>query len=59
MKILIIVFINFFFANENNQTKYIENIIDNTQKKFEMVNDFEVKIKIQLDIPAFIRQKMS
>ncbi|MED5474688.1 MAG: hypothetical protein VX770_01515 [Candidatus Neomarinimicrobiota bacterium] len=53
MKILIIVFINFFFANENNQTKYIENIIDNTQKKFEMVDDFEVKIKIQLDIPAF------
>ena len=41
------------FTSSNESTKYIDRIINNTQKKFELVNDFEVKIKIDLNIPAF------
>ena len=53
MRILILILINFLFTSSNESTKYIDRIINNTQKKFELVNDFEVKIKIDLNIPAF------
>ena len=53
MRIFIFILINFLFTSSNESTKYIDRIINNTQKKFELVNDFEVKIKIDLNIPAF------
>jgi len=53
MRIFILILINFMFTSSNESTKYIDRIINNTQKKFELVNDFEVKIKIDLNIPAF------
>ena len=53
MRIFILILINFLFTSSNENTKYIDKIINNTQKKFELVNDFEVKIKIDLNIPAF------
>ena len=53
MRILILILINFLFTSSNETKKHVDRIINNTQKKFELVNDFEVKIKIDLNIPAF------
>lgn len=53
MRIFILLLINFLFTSSDESTNYVDRIIDNTQKKFELVNDFEVKIKIDLNIPAF------
>ena len=53
MKIFLLIFINFLFTTNFNNSIDVERIIDKTQKKFQLVNDFKVKIKIELNIPAF------
>ncbi|MAJ44897.1 MAG: hypothetical protein CMF96_09180 [Candidatus Marinimicrobia bacterium] len=53
MKIFMLLLATFLFSSSNENLNNVEKIINNTQKKFELVSDFEVKMRIDLKIPAF------
>ncbi len=47
----IIFFISFLFANKDST--YIDKIIQNTDKQYKKVHDFQVKMEININVPGF------